>query len=100
MEQVKLADFRATATERFGEDTKDWVFVCPQCKTKQTANEWNDEGIDREVIGRQIGFSCIGRHVKDKGCDWTLGGLFKLHELEIIDDEGGEHPHFVLAETK
>jgi hypothetical protein len=60
-----------------------------------------------EDVEKYFGFSCIGRvtgageHKRGakpgKGCDWSLGGLFRLHRLVIVDDEGKEHPFFELA---
>lgn len=63
-----------------------------------------------------IGFACEGRltdagpypAASDKsrkaqarrnkrGCDWTLGGLFKLHELEVETPDGEVHPRFQVA---
>ncbi|MBL4837629.1 MAG: hypothetical protein JKY34_08620 [Kordiimonadaceae bacterium] len=95
-QQVNLDAFRGRATELYGSDPKGWKFACPRCHTPQSALDWDAESIDREVIEKQIGFSCIGRQIKDKGCNWTLGGLLQLHDIEIVDGDGNTHPHFRL----
>jgi len=99
MKKLTMKEFIAEGTEKFGEDRKQWKFVCPKCKTEQSAQDFFESGVEKEIIDTQIGFSCIGRSVKEVGCDWTLGGLFSIHELEIIDEEGDTHPMFEFAET-
>ena len=98
---IKLDDFLKEAQDKFGEDNRKWKFKCPRCKTAQCAEDFAvlDEFKDnKDRIGNFLGFSCIGRFTKEKGCDWTLGGLFKIHEIEVEDKEGKKHPHFQLAD--
>lgn len=58
-------------------------------------------GLEREEASQYIGFSCIGRfNNKRTGCDWTLGGLFRIHELEVITDDGERHMHFLPMTPK
>ncbi len=45
-------------------------------------------------------FSCIGRWVKDRGCDWTLGGLLQIHNTEVVTDDGDTVPVFDFAELQ
>lgn len=92
------------------------AFKCPMCGTIQSAADLM-MAIDKrcsvppgsttfEDVRRYIGYSCVGRFTGQKftreckgagrGCDWTLGGLFKLHTLEVYKD-GEAHPHFELA---
>jgi hypothetical protein len=89
---------------------------CPICGTVQSIASLKAAGASDEVAERSIGWSCEGRltHVgpaaardakdaksiarrKVRGCDWTLGGLLKLHEMEVIDEDGERHPRFVVA---
>ena len=35
--------------------------------------------------------------LENQGCDWTLGGLLQIHEIEIETDDGERHVHFDLA---
>lgn len=97
MVQISRKDFFDTADNQYGVSSKDWQLVCPRCGTVQSGQDFIDAGVDKETAQNQFGFSCIGRSVKNKGCDWTLGGLFKIHEIEIIDEEGVKHPFFRLA---
>jgi hypothetical protein len=100
MKTIKLAEFLKEAEARFGGATHKWKFVCPSCKTAQSAEDMVAAGVSKEDVGRYVGFSCVGRFNKGKtGCDWTLGGLFRIHELEIEDESGKMHPHFDLAEA-
>lgn len=62
-------------------------FICPKCKTPQSYNDFKKEGIDSGVIMKVLAFSCIGRHSRSKGCNWSLGGWFQIHEVEVR--EGG-----------
>ncbi len=107
MKTMKLADFMKEAEKRFGSINRKWKFVCPICGTAQSAEDLVAVGVPKEKVGSYIGFSCVGRwteagpHKRNdtpgKGCDWTLGGLFRLHKLEIEDGKGEMRPHFELA---
>lgn len=82
---------------------------CPCCGTIQSAADLikADAGTSFDDVQGFLGFSCIGRftgagqHKKGepagRGCNWTLGGLFHLHELEVITEDGEHHPRFELA---
>jgi hypothetical protein len=71
---------------------------CCMCGTVQCMADFIAAGLDEEAAGRQLGFSCIGRHTgagahergaaPGNGCNWTLGGLFRLHTLEVITENG------------
>jgi hypothetical protein len=93
-------DWVAEAKKRFGDDLKKWQFVCPQCKTVQTIQDFIDADVEKETISRVIAFSCIGRFTEDKGCDWTLGGLFRIHKVEIIMESGENHPAFEFSDAE
>lgn len=78
------------------------VFVCPRCGTKQTPQDLVDAGAGERIddAHKYVGFSCVGRFNEGKtGCDWTLGGLFQIHTLEILSD-GEKHPFFELDVTE
>ena len=95
---MTIENFRKEAIKRFGDDAREWEFICPNCKTKQRFLDFVDAGVPEDTISGFVGFSCIGRIDENKGCDWTLGGLIQIHELEIIVEDGSHHPHFDLAE--
>lgn len=71
-----------------------FAVVCVSCGTPQSRQDFVDAGIHPTIEESQKhwGFSCIGRWKQaGKGCDWTLGGLFTIHTLEITQ-EGEEKP--------
>jgi hypothetical protein len=84
-------------------------FVCPVCGTVQSAKDLikAKAGKTFKDVEKYLGFSCVGRFIhmkpapKEKGtqfgCDWTLGGLFQLHKLEVVDEDGVKHPRFEIA---
>ena len=67
-----------------------YQFICPSCKTVQTAQDLIDAGAGESFneVEKYLAFSCVGRFTKDKGCDWTLGGLFPIHKFEVILENG------------
>ncbi len=106
MRRITLEEFTKEATRLYGKDRKKWKFICPICGTEQSAEDLVNAGVSKDEVNKYIGFSCIGRWLNsgpyDKnnpkvGCDWTLGGLFSVHKLEIIDYKGDSHPRFELA---
>lgn len=118
MKTMTQDEFLAEAKRRFGEKVANWKFVCPMCGTVQSIGQLRDaviaSGGTKEDVHGYIGFSCIGRFtgqgdggitVKsrgekwDKGCNWTLGGLFQMHTLEV-DIDGHKRPTFELADKE
>jgi len=98
---INVEDFKQEAIKRFGEDAKYWKFVCPKCGTIQSAMDFREHtDVKLGDISQYIGFSCIGRFTDKMGCDWTLGGLFKIHKIEIIAEDGSHHPRFELAKAE
>lgn len=84
------------------------AFKCPICKTVQSASDLIAAGAGQnfDQVEKYLAFSCVGRftnagphegNAPGKGCDWSLGGLFRLHELEVITEEGESHPRFMPA---
>ena len=78
----------------FGDDMKAWRFKCAKCGETQTIQDFIDAGVENPE--RYVHFSCIGRWVKDRGCNWTLGGLFQFHKKEVINDEGARVQAFLF----
>ena len=84
-------------------------FICPMCGTVQNANDLikAKAGKSFKDVEKYLGFSCVGRFTHRKpppkekgtqmGCDWTLGGLFQLHTLEVVTEDGVKHPRFDIA---
>lgn len=84
------------------------VVKCPMCGCLQMGQDFIDAGaaITPEQAMDYVGFSCIGRFTgaqsprkkpDGKPCNWTLGGLFKMHKMEVVTPDGQSHPHFELA---
>lgn len=57
--------------------------------------EFIDAGIENPE--QKFYYSCIGRWVKGRGCNWTLGGLFQIHETEVVNEDGKPIPVFEFA---
>lgn len=106
-EKITHAEF-LERLEKQGVESKHYAFVCPICKTVQSPAVFDRIGVARDTIYKYVGFSCIGRFTKagpafmqdpakQVGCDWTLGGLLQLHELEVETENGELHMHFQPA---
>lgn len=80
----------------YGAEPTTWRFRCVKCNGTQSVMECMEAGMAPE----QAFFSCIGRYKAGIGCDWTLGGLFRIHTLEVIDDEGVAHAVFEFADSE
>lgn len=95
-----LAEWRAEAGLRFGPDPRDWRFRCVSCGHVQSIASILEHtpDRDRELVGNQVAFSCEGRWVKGVGCDWTLGGLFTIHKVEVVMEDGAICPSFEFAD--
>lgn len=82
---------------------------CPVCQTVQSPADLIAAGAgkDMDEVEKYVGFSCVGRftgsgpHKKDeapgRGCNWTLGGFFSIHKLEVVTPDGKKHMRFELA---
>lgn len=116
MKKMTQAEFHDEAKRRFGDNPRDWKFVCPACGTVQSVQELTDAlvaaGKPPEDVELYIAFSCIGRFTGqrdegiaahgcgekwDKGCNWTLGGFFQIHTLEVTMPGGKNRPTFELC---
>lgn len=84
------------------------VFKCPMCATLQTGRELiaAGAGADFDAVEKYLAFSCIGRftgagsprtHPDGNACNWTLGGMFQVHRVEVVTPDGARHPRFELA---
>lgn len=102
MKKYSEKEWLAEGKRLFGENRADWRFECPSCSTTQSARDFMEKAIDKEKMKETIGngvvgFSCIGRFVKDMGCDWTLGGFLQIHEAEVLTEEGRTVPVMEFA---
>lgn len=90
-------DWVTELKKRFGDDPKKWQFVCPSCGNIQTIQDFIDYNIENPE--GKVYYNCIGRYVQGKGCDWTLGGLLKIHSTVVIQN-GRPVPVFDMASVK
>ena len=93
--QVDFETWKKNGAEKFGADKKNWKFKCPSCGGVQSLSDFIENNVP-EPDGKFY-FSCIGRWVKGRGCDWTLGGLFQIHNTEVITEDGAIVPVFDFA---
>jgi hypothetical protein len=105
---MTISEFRAALAAQGATRREDISVVCPMCKTVQSAADLIAAGAgpDYASVERYLGFSCVGRFIgagsprsapDGKPCNWTLGGLFEVHELEVVTEDGKHHPHFEVA---
>ena len=81
MEKQTKEEFMEQGEKLFGKDKKEWKFRCISCGECQTYNDFKEAGVD-DPSG-YVHFSCIGRFDEKRGCNWTLGGLFTIHQKEV-----------------
>ncbi|SNS59107.1 VVA0879 family protein [Rhodococcoides kyotonense] len=102
-----VAELRA----RFGDDHKQWAFICPHCEDIATAQDFKDaltaNDSDDDPF-QHLGQICIGRLLgvlkrdqpkggyTGRGCDWAAFGLFRGPEFVIMPD-GKEVASFAIA---
>lgn len=110
-ERIDVAEFHRRLKVQGVPNQNHAALVCPICGTVQSMASLTAAGASPDEAERMIGFSCEGRltgagpwsskatakRKAIRGCDWSLGGLFRVHELEVITDDGEAHPRFVVA---
>lgn len=83
--EFKADEWQAEGKRRFGDDYKNWKFVCPACGRINTGSEFNEVG----AKPNDMYSTCIGRHngkglkmdelkkdeIPEYGCDWAAFGL-------------------------
>lgn len=107
MRTLTLDELRAELAAQSVEPL-DFAFKCPQCSAVQSARDLIAAGAGEtfEEVEKYLGFSCVGRWTgagsprrpaDGRPCNWTLGGLFRVHELEVETPDGEKHPLFAPA---
>lgn len=105
MRQITVEEFHGELRAQGVSGPEHLAFRCPRCRTIQSARDLivAGAGADFEAVERVLAFSCVGRWTgagpartapDGMPCDWTLGGLFRLHELEVVTPEGERCPRF------
>lgn len=86
MYRLTLQDWQRIASEFYGEP-RAWRFRCASCGNVQSGASVREH--NAAITNAQWVFSnCEGRHTKGHGCDWTLGGLFSIHTVEVFAGAG------------
>ncbi len=112
--RITFKDWIRIGTELFGPDRKQWKFQCVACGHEQSVVSIRaaHPELTADRVDGVVTFSCEGRLATPprkrekrpdpaKGCDWTLGGLFQIHQLEVADPDGGGYvPMFEYAHEK
>lgn len=98
---VKESDWRRIG-QKYYLDVKDFEFICPVCKHKQSVNSImkNNSNLTEKEVRDFITCECEGRHTENKGCDWCLYGLFQVHNLEILQEDGKRFNVFDFADFR
>jgi hypothetical protein len=107
MEQIAVEELHRRFKAQ-GVSAREHIAVkCPICGTVQSLTSLARAGVPEDKHENYIGFSCVGRFTNagewkkgeppGRGCNWTLGGLFKLHKLEVINAKGEPQPYFEIA---
>jgi len=108
MKTMTLEQFQDALRAQGVPHREDFAVVCPMCRTVQSGRDLVAAGAGAtfEEVEKYLGFACLGRftgapsprHTPDgQPCDWTLGGLFQLHELIVTTPDGKRYPIFEPA---
>jgi hypothetical protein len=108
MKTMTLEEFHAALKEQGTKDHAELVFICPMCGTPQCGKDLIRAGAGKDFneIEKYLGFSCLGRWTEawnpranpdGRPCNWTLGGLFSMHKLEVVLPDGKKCPRFEVA---
>lgn len=107
MKRMTLEEFQAACIGQA--PSSELVTVrCPMCGTLQNGLDFISAGAgeDWSDVARYVGVDCVGRFIgagsprkepDGKPCNWSLGGLFKIHRMVVVTPDGAEHAHFELA---
>jgi hypothetical protein len=108
MKTITIDEYHAALKAQGTIDRAELVMICPMCGTPQTANDLIRAGAGSTFadVEKYLGFSCVGRFTgagsprkspDGNPCNWTLGGLFATHKLEVVTPDGKKHPRFEVA---
>lgn len=108
MRELTHEAWLAEGKAKFGDDFKEWRFVCPSCGHVAAAKNWTAAGAPSGAIA----FSCIGRYLPDASaaaeaafrqaggpCNYTGGGLFKRNPVRVTFADGEVQDAFEFAEV-
>lgn len=81
--QIHRDDWLKIGETLYGEDPRKWEFKCPACGNVQSHESVTARNPGVGSTSGWIYFACEGRHTKNVGCDWTLGGFFSIQVLDV-----------------
>lgn len=84
-EQIPMREFLARLQAQ-GVPPEHYAYKCVRCGHVQSAASLARYIPAGDAINAAY-FSCEGRFAKGNGCDWTLGGLFQIHKLEVLAED-------------
>lgn len=108
---LSVPEFHAELKAQGVSHQRHYALKCASCGTVQSMASLVAAGATPEEAERKIGFSCEGRLTNagpwpsnpsaerraTRGCDWSLGGFFRIHKLEVITPDGEKNPRFEIA---
>lgn len=116
METISIDELHARFKAQGVSAREHIAFKCVICGTVQSMASLIKAGCASDKLENLVGFSCEGRLTNAgpwpssqnrdaksikrreiRGCDWTLGGLFQIHNIEVTNAEGKPQPIFDLA---
>lgn len=107
MKEQTLQEWLQEGKTIFGNDFKNWWFVCPSCGHIASIQDFIDLGYDgnlayQECIGRVNGNRKQFNKDNAKGCDWAAYGLFGTcgKGRVVINENGKKVEVFDFAECK
>lgn len=85
MIRLSYKEWIRKAKELYGKDSYNWKFKCPSCGHIQSINSMleHNPSLKPMKIQGSVYFNCEGMINEEYGCDWTLGGLFKIQKVEV-----------------
>lgn len=73
---MEHAEWVDEACARFGDDPRNWRFVCPECGTVQTAHELIDAKVPPGFALSAARQACVGRYLDERvGCSYHASNL-------------------------
>lgn len=82
MKRASITNWIETGKNKFGTDPRKWKYVCPNCGTVLSLDEFNrlDDAQDPYLASRE----CVGNYNSSKGCTFRLLSSQQKHNLEIV----------------
>ena len=84
-EQISMKEFLSRLQAQ-GVPPEHYAYKCVRCGHVQSAASLARYISAGAAINAAYS-SCEGRFTKGIGCDWTLGGLFQIHKLEVLAED-------------